>query len=180
MNCLILLAVYGSACRQNMAGPVVSDPRDESPPPLEIRFKPSQGLCAKEGEVSCGVPEGRDQVYDPNTGIFHVHFKVRNFTAGGFEITKVAQRFPKPIVFRLTGIPLAYGCVGVPLALTVGEKRYPMIDVGHDSFHAYDRIDRTLFRVERKEDVVTVEFTDKGRALLEVGAQVSFKVDTGW
>jgi len=75
---------------------------------------------------------------------------------------------------------LAYGCVGVPLALTVGENRYPLIDVGHDSFHAYERFDRTLFRTERKDDVVTVAFTEKGQAILKPGAQVSFKIDTGW
>ena len=181
-TCLVLvLAASGLACHQDVARPVVIEPRGDSPPPpLEVRFQPSRGLRAKEGEVSSGVPEGRDQVYDPDTGVFHVHFKARDFTASGFEVTKVAERFPKPVVFRLTGVPPAYGCVGVPLALTVGGKRYGMIDVGHDSFHAYDRFDRTLFRVERKDDVVTVEFTEKGQALLTAGARISFKVDTGW
>jgi hypothetical protein len=49
------------------------------------------------------------------------------------------------------------------LALTAAEKRYALVDVGHDSLHAYERFDRTLFRVERKEDVVTVQFAEKGK-----------------
>jgi hypothetical protein len=142
--CLVLvLAGCCTACRQDAAGPVQTRPGDEPPrAPLEIRFRPSEGLCAKAGEVSCEVPEGRDRVYDARTGVFHVHFKARNLTASGFEVIRAAARFPKPVVFRLTGVPTSYGCVGIPLALTVGEKRYTMIDVGHDSFHAYDRYDR--------------------------------------
>ena len=180
--CLVLLlAVACSACRQDVADPVELGARDESPlPPLEIRFQPSQGLRAKEGEVSCGVPEGRDRVYDPETGVFHVHFKARNCTRSGFEVTKVAERFPKPVVFRLTGVPSTYGCVGIPLALTVGEKRYAMTDAGRDSVHADDPFDRTLFRVEHTDGVVTVAFTEKGQTLLKPGAQVSFEIDTGW
>ncbi len=183
---MLFCAVAGSACLVP-AGTVGTQPRIQSPlTPLEIRFNPSQGLGAKKGEVSCGVPAGREQVYDPDTGVFHVHFKARNLTYSGFEVTKVAERFPGPVVFRLTGVPESYGCVGVPLALTVDEKRYAMIDVGHETFPAYDRMDRTLFRaerkrdVDRKEDVLTVEFTKKGQALLKPGAQVSFKLDTGW
>lgn len=132
------------------------------------------------GELSCGVPQGCDQIYGPETGSFHVHFKARDFTVSGFEITKVAARFPKLVVFRLTRVPLAYGCLGIPLALTAAEKRYALVDVGPDSFHAYERFDRTLFRVERKEDVITVEFTEKGQTLLKPGVLISFKVDTGW
>jgi hypothetical protein len=178
---LPILAVACSANCQERAGPVaIREGGSPEQPRLEIRFQPSQGLRAKAGEVSCEVPKGRDQVYDPDTGVFHVHFKAGNFTASGFEVTKVPERLPKPVVFRLTGVPLAYGCVGVPLALTVGENRYPLIDVGHDSFHPYERFDRTLFRIERKDDVVTVAFTEKGQTILKPGAQVSFKIDTGW
>src|SRR5262249_50690296 len=145
MNCHrtcfgLILAVSCTACSPDVAHPVAIEPREEVPlPPVEIRFKPSDGLFSKEGELSCGVPQGRDQVYDPETGVFHVHFNARNYTRSGFEITKVAARFPRPVVFRLTGVPLVYGCLGVPLALTVGGKRYALIDVGPDSIHPYER-----------------------------------------
>jgi hypothetical protein len=151
-----------------------------TPTPLEIRFNPSHGLAANDGELSCGAPQGREKVYDPQTGVFHVHFKARNFTVSGFEVTKVADRFSGPVTFRLTGVPLAYGCLGVPLALTVGDKRYALVDVGHDSFHAYERFDRKCFRVERQADVVTVEFTEEGQSLLKPGTQISFAIDSGW
>ncbi len=167
---LLIFAVSCSACCQDVPDPIAIQQGDDlSQPPLEINFK-----------QSCGVPEGRQQAYDPKTGVFHIHFKPQRFAVSAFGVTKVAERFAKPVVFRLTGVPLAYGCVGLPLVLTVGEKRYVMIDVGPSSFHAYERFDRTLFRVERKEDVVTVAFTEKGQALLRPGAQISFKVDTGW
>lgn len=177
----LMLAVSCTACRQHVAQSVPRGAPEQSPPaPLEIRFNPSSGLGAKDGELSCGLPEGRSQAYDPKTGTCHVHFKARDLTVSGFEVNKVATSFPKPLVLRLTGVPLGYGCLGSPLALIVGEKRYPMIDVGHDSVHAYDRFDRTLFGVQRDEDVVTVEFTEKGQALLKPGAQVAFEIDTGW
>src|SRR5262245_14284240 len=128
-TCLgLIVALTCAGCSRDVADPIAFAPRDESPPPLEIRFNPSQGLRAKEGDLSCGIPQGRDQIYDRETGTFHVHFKARDMTVSSFEITKVAARFPKPIVFRLTGVPLAYGCVGIPLALTIGEKRYAMVD----------------------------------------------------
>ena len=137
-------------------------------------------MAAPERTEVTRVSSLTDQVYDPATGVYHVAFKPRNLTTSSFEVTKVAQRFSKPVVFRLTGVPTTYGCVGIPLALTVDDKRYAMTDVGYDSFHAGERFDKTLFRVERKDDIVAVEFTEKGRALLKPGARVSFRVDTGW
>src|SRR5438552_1176742 len=101
---------------------------DDSPsePPLQINCLPHSDrfLEPKKATSSCGVPEGRQQVYDPKTGIFHIHFKPQSYAVSAFEIEKVAQRFEKPIVFRLTGVPTDFGCVGHSLVLSVGGKRY--------------------------------------------------------
>jgi hypothetical protein len=127
------------------------------------------------------VPAGRDRVYDPQTGAFHIQFQARDFTRSGFEVTKVAERFPEPVVFRLTGIPTGYGCLGHPLILTVGEKRYAL-DPSCESQYWRDEepIDVTLIHSTRKGDEVTLAFTDKGQSLLKSGANISLKVDTGW
>jgi len=179
---VVLFAVACSSFCQDGPTPGVSRPGHEpAPPPLEIRFKKADGLHAKKDEVSCAVPEGRGQVYDPATGIFHIHFKVRNFTDGGFEMTKVAERFTKPVVFRLTGISSAYGCLGHPLTLLVGGQRYAL-DPSCASLYFWGErpFDKALFRSERKGDVVTVAFTPKGQALLKPGAQILLAIDTGW
>jgi hypothetical protein len=91
-------------------------------------------------------------------------------------VTKVAEQLPKPPVFRLTGVPERNGCLGVALVLSFGNRRYAI----EEGALAPGPVDKTLFRFERKDDVVTVEFTAKGQGLLKPGAQISFKVDTGW
>ena len=161
---------------QPAASPV--EQADEaSAPPLGITFQPSRGLVGENlREPSCGVPTGRRQVYDPATGVFHIHFRPRNFAVSAFTVTKTPARFTKPVVFHLTGVPKAYGCLGAPLALSVDGKSYA-IEKGAT---APARADRTLFQVERSADRVTVKFTEKGQALLKSGAQIWFQVDTGW
>jgi hypothetical protein len=179
---VVLFTVPCSSFCQAGPTPFVSPPGDDAAqPPLEISFKKSHGLRAKKDEVSCGVPEGRDRAYDPATGIFHVHFRARNFTASGFEVTKVAERFTKPVVFQLMGVPSAYGCLGHPLTLSVDCQRYAL-DASCASLYCLGErpFDEALFRSERKGDVVTVEFTEKGQALLKPGAQISLEIDTGW
>jgi hypothetical protein len=175
-----LLILFAAACssfgQDRPPSPVTQPAVAGAQPPLEISFKELQGPGAKKGEVSCGMPEGRQQVYDPDTGIFHIHFKSRNYTVSAFELTKVAERFPKPRVFRLTGVPKGYGCLGVPLVLSVGERRYAIEEVAL----APGPVDKTLFRVERNDEMVAVALTAKGQALLRPGARISFKVDTGW
>jgi hypothetical protein len=91
-------------------------------------------------------------------------------------VTQSAEQFKKPVVFSLTGVPRAYGCLGVPLALSVGGKSYAI----EEGALGPGRVDKTLFRVERKADQVRVEFTPKGQALLKAGTAISFKVDNGW
>ena len=177
----LIITVFGSACFQGAAGPVALPQGDEpSPPPLEIIFKPLSASFGFHDETSgvpsCGVPDGRQQVYDPKTGVFHIAFKSRNYKRSAFEVKKVAERFTKPVVFRLTGVPSEYGCLGVSLALFVGGKGYAI----EEGALAPGPVDKTLFRVERKQEVVTVEFTAKGQSLLKPGAQISFTVDTGW
>jgi hypothetical protein len=177
------MVIASSGC-QEVADSSVLPPGDDASPPLEIKFL-----------QSCGLPEGRQQVYDPKTGIFHIHFhkpsRIGGFGSGlykrsAFEVTKVATRFVKPVVFRLTGVPASYGCVGDPLALCVGGgfqdhlrldgKTYALVD---DPL-ASGQVDKRLFRVQRKNDRVTVEFTEEGQALLKPGVLISFKIDTGW
>ena len=178
---LLILTISGSALCKSGAGPVATQQADEpSQSPLKFKFCPSSpsfGLHdAVDGVPSCGVPEGRQQSYDPKTGVFHVHFKSRNFSRSAFEVTQVADRFTKPVAFRLTGVPKQYGCVGTPLALSVGGKRYSI----EDGDLATAPADKSLFKVERVKEVVTIEFTEKGQMLLKSGAQISFAVDTGW
>jgi hypothetical protein len=182
---LLIVAVASCGC-QAAADPVVRRGDDEAAPPLEITFK-----------QSCVLPEGQKQVYDPETGVFHVHFELPKRIGGrgsglykrsAFEVTKINGPFVKPVVFRLTGVPSDYGCVGDPLSLCVGASDglidslqldgqcYALID---DPL-AQGPVDKTLFRVQRLGDAVIIEFTEKGRALLKPGALISFKVDTGW
>ena len=177
---LITLVVLCFAGCQGRAGPAAIEDAPSAQPPLEVSFLPSQGLFAKEGEVSCSVPAGRDHVYDPKTGTFHVHFQSRNFVRSACEVTKSTGRFARPVVFRFTGVPTSYGCLGHPLTLTVAEKRYAM-DASMDSEHYWAKeFDKALFRSQREGDAVTVEFTEKGQALLRPGARISLEVDTGW
>jgi hypothetical protein len=183
---LLVLTVWAFCGCKEAAGPIAPPLGDPSAPPLELNF----------GQ-SCGLPEGRQQAFDPKTGVFHVHFTAPKsigtpgsglYERSGFEVTKAAGPFVKPVIFRLTGVPPDYGCVGDPLSLCVGfseglrdslrldGKCYALVD---DPL-TQGPVDKTLFRVERQGDVVTVEFTEKGQALLKPGALISFKVDTGW
>jgi hypothetical protein len=177
----LLLAIACSAGCQRQADTVaIQEGDDASASPLEISFEPSQGLRAKEGEVSCGLPPGRDRVYDSQTGVFHVHFNARDFTCSAFAVQKAAGRFTKPVVFRFTGVPTGYGCLGQPLTLTVADKRYAIDASCESQYYWAEPFDKTLFRSRREGDVVTVEFTEKGRALLKPGARISLEIDTGW
>jgi len=172
----LVLAVIGSS---NVEG---ESDADTARPPLEIRFRSEQGgLRAKKDDASCGLPPTRDRVYDPETGVFHIHFKARDFSESGFEVAKTADRITKPVVFRLTGVPRAYGCLGHPLTLSVGGKTYGL-DPSCASLYSRDerQFDKGLFQSERKGDVLTVQFTEKGQALLKAGAQITLAIDTGW
>jgi hypothetical protein len=171
---------------QQAADPVAPPAGDALVPPLELSF----------GQ-SCGVPDGREQAYDPKTGVFHVHFAAPKpigmrgsglFERSAFEVIKAPGPFARPVKFRLTGIPSDYGCAGDPLSLCVGVK---------DGFRDHPRlgrtcyalvedplalgpVDKTLFRVQHQHDVVLLEFTEKGQALLKEGTLISFMIDTGW
>jgi hypothetical protein len=170
---LVMLCCLG--CTQAVPDPADA-PGDDPSPPLEVRFEPfERGLTSATGP-SCGVPEGRPQAYDPKTGSFHIHFRSGDYATSAFEVTKVAERSPGPIVFRLTGVPQAYGCLGTPLSLIVDGKSYAF----EKDELAPVRLDKALCRVERKDDTVTLAFTEKGRAILKPGARVSFSIDTGW
>ena len=128
------------------------------------------------GVPSCGVPEGKEGIYDPGTGIFHIRFKARKHARSAFEITKVAGTFAKPVVFRMDGVPREIGCLGYPLTLTVDGTSRPLESGALGS----DPCDETLFHVKREGEAVLVAFTEKGQALLKPGAWISFKVDYGW
>jgi hypothetical protein len=145
-------------------------------PPLEIKFQSASDTLFGEdcGFPSCGIPEGRTQCYDPQTGVFHVQVKALGEASVGFEVTKVSERVTKPIAFRLIGVPSNYGCLGRPLALSVKGKDYSLDDENLGT------IDKTLFRVERDNDAVLVQFTEKGQALLEPGTRIGYSVDNNW
>jgi hypothetical protein len=97
-------------------------------------------------------------------------------TCSSFEITKVRENFPKPVVFRLTGETSGYGCLGQSLTLSVDGKDYAM----ENGPLACGHVDAALFRVQRNAEGVTVEFTKKGETLLKPGATVWCRADTGW
>jgi hypothetical protein len=131
----------------------------------------------------CRPPSGRGQAYDPDTGVFHIEFS--GGYESGFEVVKVAQGNPKPVVFRLTGLPDMYGFDGLPLTLAVDGKHYLIDMEGDYGASEFNLIrDNTLFRVERKFVTeytyenpirmieVTVKFTEKGRLLLKPGARI--------
>ncbi len=183
---LFIATAAAFAGGQDAAGPAARPAGDGAAPPLELRF----------GQA-CGLPAGRQQAYDPQTGVFHVHFAPARpiggngsglFKRSAFEVTKVHRPIARPVVFRLTGVPPEFGCVGDPLSLRVGisdgsrdrlcpdGKCYALVE---DPL-AQGPVDETLFRVERGGDVVTVAFTAKGQALLQPGALISFKMDTAW
>jgi hypothetical protein len=181
---LLLIVMAAAAGCQEVADPITPPPREEAAAPLEINFR-----------QSCGLPEGRQQVFDPKTGVFHVHFELPKRIGGlgsglykrsALEVTKVTRPFVKPVVFRLTGVPGSYGCVGDPLALCAGGEFNDRLRLDGETYALVDDpfaqgpVDKTLFRVERQADMVTVEFTEKGQALLKPEVLISFKVDTGW
>jgi hypothetical protein len=178
---LFLIGTFSSSACHKLSEPVAVPDGDEiSRPPLEIKFRPLEHLLGGVGDdggtsgvPSCKVPEGRQQVYDPNTGVFHIQFVDGGWHRSAFEITKVAERFAKPVVFRLTSVPTGWDCMG--LELSVGDKRYAL-----EEDHSYVPVDKTLFLVDRKEDVVTIDFTEKGQALLKPGTRIFCSGHTGW
>ncbi len=168
---LPIMALCCVSCGQDAPDPIVG-------PPLEIEFKSatSSFFIQDFGVPSCGVPKGRQDCYDPQTGIFHIQFYDRECVNSSFEVTKVRERFTRPIIFRLSGVSQGYGCLGQPLALTVDGQTYAL-ELGDTGM---GEVDKTLFRVDRNDDVVTIEFTEKGQALLKPGARISFTVDFCW
>jgi hypothetical protein len=182
---LVLTVCAFCGCKE--AADPIKQPLGEAPvSPLELNF----------GQA-CGLPAGRQQAFDPRTGVFHIHFtQPKSIGAPGsglyersrFEVRKVTGPFVKPVIFRLTGVPSDYGCAGDPLSLCVGVRDgfrddLRLAGTSHALVQdplALGPVDKTLFRVERQRDIVTVEFTEKGQALLKPGTLISFKVDTGW
>ena len=175
------LALSCSACNQEAAVPVAIGHDEIAPAPLEITFKPLSASftlnAEREGEPSGGPPPGRDQVYDPKTGIFHIHFKSKNMKRSAFEITKAADHFRKSVVFRFTGATRGDGCLGQDLTFSVDGKDYALSEGALSYGHV---VDTKLFRIANDVDAVTVEFTKQGERLLKPGAQVWLRFDTGW
>lgn len=180
LSCLVLASLAGCVtayCLWWRAEPV----RPESPS-LEITFF-----------GACHVPGDRSQAYDPETGIYHIEFG--GYAETGFDVVKVVEeQAGKPVKFHFTGLPDMYGFDGLPLTLAVDGKYY-LIDLKRDpgDSETYHLIrDDTLFRVESKFVTeytyerpmrmidVTVEFTEKGRALLKPGARIFAVVLRYW
>src|SRR6516225_3052824 len=102
----LLIIVAASCGCQDVADSGAPRANDEGAPPLEITFR-----------QACRLPEGQQQVYDPKSGVFHVHFESPKRVGGpgsglyersAFEVTKVNGPFVKPVVFRLSGVPSDY------------------------------------------------------------------------
>ena len=173
----LLFTLSCLACILHAAGLLAPD--DPTPhdlmPPLEIEFESAMGMLFREdyGVPSCGVPLDREQCYDPRTGVFHISFRTGGDVKFAFGLTKVSERFTKPVVFRLTGVPLDNGCLGSKLTLTADGKDYELE-------HYIWGVDKTLFRVKREKDAVIVEVTKKGQTLLKPGTKVWFSVDHCW
>jgi hypothetical protein len=145
MSCLLL----GTA-------PVAAAPTGKAP--LELAFRSGSGL-----------PPGRAEVYDPKTGIFHIHFRNTKINEPSVvEVTKVTAKPTRPIVFRLTGVPRY---PDYPLVLRAGRKGYYLDPKGHDK--KYFRVEYAAGR-DPDSGVVTVTFTPEGQALLTPGTQIYF------
>jgi hypothetical protein len=177
---LVLAVACSGGCQDRAAAVAIHEVRYAAQPPLEISFLPAEGLRAKQGEVLCSVPAGRDEMYDPQTGVFHIHFSAGNLKRSALEVTKAKGPFARPVVFRFTGVPTGYGCLGHPLTLAVDDKSYG-IDASCDSqYYWAEHVDQALVRSKREKDAVIVEFTERGQALLKPGARISLEVDYGW
>src|SRR5262245_47994290 len=91
---LLVLTVSFAAVDQASAAARPDQPGDKSAsPPIEFNFNPThrllvKGLVEKHEGPAAGVPKGRRQAYDPETGIFHVQFKPRSYAYSGFEVAK--------------------------------------------------------------------------------------------
>ncbi len=160
-------------------------PEPHSVPPLDIKYSVPP-LDIKFMDL-CRLPKDRVQVYDPNTGVFHIDFYGAECGGrSGFEVVRVAEGTTEPVVFRLTGLTDMYGFDGLPLTLAVDGKNY-LVDMTRDPGCCWESKlirDNTLFRVESKFVTeytyerpirmieVTVEFTEKGRLLLKPGTQI--------
>jgi hypothetical protein len=181
MHRFLTLLVFLAAlwlCSWARKGAAPNGPPRAAPPepPLEIKFLSATGTLFGDdcGVASCGVPKGRTSCYDPQTGIFHVQVNVYGEVEVGFEITKVSERIPKPVTFRLTRVAPNFGCLGRPLALSVKGKDYPLVQA------ILGDVDQTLFQVADDRDALVVTLTAKGQMLLEPGARIGYSVDNNW
>jgi len=106
------------------------------------------------------VPTGpRDLTYDPKTQEYHLLVHCR----AHLEVKSVTPDLEKrPVVLRIEGLS---NHPDGPLQLLVDHKLYSL---HHNNF------DKKLVRVERKDDITTVEFLPAGKKLLKPGAQLVY------
>jgi hypothetical protein len=107
----------------------------------------------------CGPADAREQPYDPQTQQYHI--AVRDIAR--FRVRSVAGDLAsRPVVLRITGM---LDHPEGPLTLCVDGRRYVL---------HHERFDDTLFRIQRREGVTTIEFLPEAKALLKTGATCEY------
>lgn len=138
-------------CSVLFVGPPAAGAPAEKPaePPLTFSFL-----------RKCGPAPGHKEAYDPRTRAYYLHIH----DIARFEIKAVAADVEKrPVILHISGM---LDSPEGPLTLYItgkGERpsSYPLGHTAHD---------RKLFRIQRKDDVTTIEFLPAGKRLLKAGA----------
>lgn len=108
----------------------------------------------------CGPAQGRKEAFDAKAQTYFLHVE----DIARFEIKVLAPDLEKRrVVLHIRGM---LGKPEGPLTLNVAENggKNREFTLYHEGF------DKELFRIERKENVTTIEFLPAGKRLLRVGA----------
>jgi hypothetical protein len=111
-----------------------------------------------------GPAAGRKEAFDPATQTYHLQIE----DIARFSVKSVAGDLEKrKVVLQITGmLDRPEG----PLTLSVPDAKGKNKE--YRLFH--QEYDKELFRIERKDNVTTVEFLAKGKALLKPGASFQY------
>jgi hypothetical protein len=120
---------------------------------------PTDGPVTFQFERMAGPVADRKEAYDPDKQ----QYLLLVSDIARFRVSAVAEDIEKrPVVLVIRGmLDKPEG----PLTLRVDGKEYSL---------APDKADRTLFKVERREGITTVEFLPAGKKLLRPGAQFQY------
>jgi hypothetical protein len=120
--------------------------------------KPAEPVTFEFVRMS-GPAEGRKTAFDADKGQYFLLVK----DIARFRVKTVADDVEKrPVVLVISGmLDKPEG----PLTLRIDGKEYSL---------APDKADKTLFKIERKTGVTTIEFLPAGKKLLKPGAEFQY------